>query len=60
MKNTSIEKLEPLTIPLQDINLIRSRLREALQAFQKVDTDDEVLAELIHKFSAYKDEASSR
>jgi len=107
MKNTTIEKLEPLTIPLQDINLIeasagtgktytittlvlrlilekrltidkilvvtfteaateelrnriRSRLREALQAFQKADTDDEVLAELIHKFSAYKDEAIFR
>jgi exodeoxyribonuclease V beta subunit len=107
MKNTSIEKLEPLTIPLQDINLIeasagtgktytittlvlrlilekrltinkilvvtfteaateelrnriRSRLREALSAFQKADTDDEVLAELIHKFSGYKDEAIFR
>ncbi len=107
MKNTTIEKLEPLTIPLQDINLIeasagtgktytittlvlrlilekrltinkilvvtfteaateelrnriRSRLREALQAFKNAESDDEVLAELIHKFSAYKDEAIFR
>jgi exodeoxyribonuclease V beta subunit len=107
MKNTTIEKLEPLTIPLEGIKLIeasagtgktytittlvlrlilekrltidkilvvtfteaateelrnriRSRLREALQAFENADTDDEVLAELIHKFSAYKDEAIFR
>ncbi|WP_069472446.1 exodeoxyribonuclease V subunit beta [Candidatus Marithrix sp. Canyon 246] len=109
MKNTTIEKLEPLTIPLQDINLIeasagtgkthtittlvlrlilekrltidkilvvtftetateelrnriRKRLHEAREAFKtgEIDDDDEDLAELIHKFSDYKDEAISR